>query len=268
MTALKMLATDLDGTLLNSQLQLSERNRKSLQELKEQGTHVVLCTGRPFNGMSHLIDSIGLDGDDYTISYNGSLVQSCDRTKVLHQADIAASDFKHLYHFFQPFGLGLHAMTMAKMYTYNKEIHPLTIRESYLGNLPLTVLAEQEYVPEKIIKIMAVGNPKQLDQAIKIFPQVFGDFFSLNKSEDFYLEIMQKGDNKARALGLLLEHLELTPEHLVAFGNNNNDLEMIRLAKVGVAVANAVPELKRVSNFVTTSNDDDGVAHFLKHYCA
>ena len=268
MSALKIVATDLDGTLLNSQLQLSDENRKSLQSLKKQGTHVVLCTGRPFNGMKHLIDDIGLDENDYTITYNGSLVQSCDGKRILHQASISASDFKHLQHYFAPFGLGLHAMAMDKMYTYNKALYPLTVRESYLGNLPLTVLADHEYVDEPIIKIMAVGDPEKIDQAIAIFPQVFGDFFSLNKSEAFYLEIMEKGDDKAKALSLLLNHLELTAGDLIAFGNNNNDLEMLKLAEVGVAVANAVPELKEISDYVTTSNDDDGVARFLKDYCA
>ncbi|WP_270204869.1 Cof-type HAD-IIB family hydrolase [Streptococcus anginosus] len=268
MSEFKILATDLDGTLLNSQLQLSEVNKSVLRDLKEKGVHVVLCTGRPFNGMAHLIDEIGLDAEDYTISYNGSLVQTCDGKTILHRANLSPTDFYHLSLFFAQYGLGVHAMTMDKMYTYNRSIHPLTVRESYLGNLPLTVLEDGQYVREPIIKMMAVGNPEKLDEAMVFIPELFGNLFSLNKSEAFYLEIMQKGDNKATALKLLLKELNLSSNNLIAFGNNQNDLEMIKLAKVGVAVGNAVPELKEKSDFITDTNDNDGVAYFLEHYCA
>ncbi|HFI0166798.1 TPA: Cof-type HAD-IIB family hydrolase [Streptococcus suis] len=264
MNSLKIIASDLDGTLLNSQLQLSEANCHALRALKANGVHVVLCTGRPFNGIKHLIKYIGLDDMDYTVSYNGSLVQSCDGSKVLHQAKISNIDFLALSHYFNQFGLGLHAMSMNRMYTYNHQIHPLTVRESYLGNLPITVLVDTQVITDSIIKIMAVGEPKLLDKAIEGFYSQFSDKFSLNKSEDFYLEIMQKGDNKASALSLLLKELGISKENLIAFGNNLNDLEMIKFARIGVAVGNAVPALKEASDYITETNDRDGVALFLK----
>lgn len=96
----KIVATDLDGTLLNSQLMLSDKNRQALRQLKKEGVHVVLCTGRPFHGMSHLIAEIGLDEEDYTISYNGSLVQTCDGKSILRQANLSSTDFYHLSLFF------------------------------------------------------------------------------------------------------------------------------------------------------------------------
>lgn len=268
MTKIQIVATDLDGTLLNSHLELTDKNKQALRRLKQSGVHVVLCTGRPFNGMAHLIDEIGLDDSDYTISYNGSLVQTCDGQEILHRANLSTSDFKCISDFFGQYGLGVHAMTMTKMFTYNKTIHPLTVREAYLGNLDLTVLQAEEEVHDNIIKLMAVGDPWQLDQAINDFSHAFGEAYSLNKSEAFYLEIMQKGDNKARALQILLEKLRLSSDNLMAFGNNNNDLDMIRLAKIGVAVDNASASLKRESDYVTESNDNDGVAVFLEHYCA
>ena len=135
-----------------------------------------------------------------------------------------------------------------------------------MGNLPLTVLADGDYVSDSIVKMMAVGEPEKLDEASQLIPNLFGDLFSLNKSEAFYLEIMQKNDNKAKALQLLLDELGLTADDLLAFGNNQNDLEMIKLAKIGVAVGNAVVELKEKSDYITESNDNDGVALFLEQY--
>lgn len=263
-----VIASDLDGTLLNSQLQISKKNKQVLRQLKSKGAHIVLCTGRPFLGMAHFIPEIGLDKDDYTISYNGSLVQSADCKKILHQAFISANDFKRVTEFFSHYHLGVHAMTLEKIYTYQRFVHPLTVRESYLGNLPLVVLKDSEYVEQPIIKLMAVGEGKKIDQAIPIFNQVFGSCFSINKSEDYYLEIMQKGDNKARALECLLHEMNLDANSLIAFGNNRNDMEMLQFAKIGVAVENAVDELKQISDYVTKSNDNDGVAHFLEHFCA
>lgn len=266
MNNLKIIATDLDGMLLNSDLKLSERNREVLKKLKSQGVRIVLCTGRPFDGMKHLIGELDLSGADYCVSYNGSLVQSCDGKEVLHEASISAYDFREIAAYFAGFGLGAHGMTRDKMYTYDKSIHPLTVRESYLGNLPITVLKDEDLVPEKIIKVMAVGNPEALEKAEQGFTKVTSASFSLNKSEAFYLEIMQDGDNKARALKILLDKLNLSSEQLMAFGNNLNDLEMLTFAQVGVAVGNAITELKEVSDFVTETNDHDGVAQFLEQY--
>lgn len=267
MSEIQVIAIDLDGTLLNKELKISERTKIILQELRSSGKNIVLCSGRPYNGLIRYISELGLDGRDYTISYNGSLVQTCNGETILHQASLSPADFYHLSLFFAQYGLGIHAMTMDKMYTYNRSIHPLTVRESYLGNLPITVLEDGQYVREPIIKIMAVGAPEKLDKVMVFIPKHFGNLFSLNKSESFYLEIMQKGDNKATALNLLLKELKLSPESLIAFGNNQNDMEMIELAKVGVAVGNAVTELKEKSDFVTDTNDNDGVAHFLENYC-
>lgn len=258
-----MVASDLDGTLLNSQLQLSEANCHTIRALKAKGVHVVLCTGRPFNGIKHLINQIGLDDMDFTVSYNGSLVQSCDGSTVLHKAKISSVDFLMLSHYFEQFGLGLHAMSLNRMYTYNHQIHPLTVRESFLGNLPITVLGKTQVFTDSIIKIMAVGDPELLDKAIEGFPSQFSDKFTLNKSEDFYLEIMQKGDDKASALSLLLKEIGISKENLIAFGNNLNDLEMLKFARIGVAVGNAVPALKEASDYITETNDRDGVALFL-----
>ncbi len=77
---------------------------------------------------------------------------------------------------------------------------------------------------------------------------------------------MQDGDNKARALKILLNKFNLSSDHLMAFGNNLNDLEMLTFAQVGVAVGNAVTELKEVSDVVSETNDNDGIAQFLERY--
>ena len=266
MKKIQLIATDLDGTLLNSDLKVSRRNVLALQRMKEDGCKIVLCTGRPFKGMEHLIGQLGLNEYDFTVTYNGSLVQTCDGKHVLHQARISPLSFWQVSTFFKHFGVGVHAMTIDKIYTYNKEISPLTVRESYLGNLHLSVLEDTDRLTVPIIKLMAVGDPNKIDEALPLFRKIFSQEFSTNKSEAFYLEIMQKGDDKAVALQMLLDYLDFDSDKLLAFGNNVNDLAMLNLAGIGVAVSNAVSELKESSDYVTASNDDDGVAQFLEKY--
>ncbi|MBD3948552.1 HAD family phosphatase [Tuanshanicoccus lijuaniae] len=264
MKNIKMIATDLDGTLLDSNLLLSNKNKMILQKMMSLGIHIVPCSGRPFSGMEHIIKEIGLTKDDYCISYNGSLVQSCDGKNILHEAEISSKAFKEIYDFFSKFGLGVHAMTRDSLYTYDKHIHQLTVRESYLGKIPIKVLDKHNLVTEKIIKIMAVGESGDLNIAMESFANTSKNCFSLNKSEDYYLEIMQNGDNKAHALSILLDELNITSDEVMAFGNNLNDIDMINFAGVGVAVENAVFELKEVSDYITKSNNEDGVAQFLE----
>lgn len=267
MKKIKMLALDIDGTLLNSELKLSSKNKASIQKAQANGIKITLCTGRPFNGIRWLIDDLGLDNtQNEVVTYNGAVIQRYSDGKISYKSTISLGHFKQINSLANEIGLGIHAMGLNNMYTFNTSIHPLTVRESYLGNLPINVINPNiGQLPEEIIKLMVVGNPEKINHLIPELKTMFGEMFSITRSEDFYLEIMAKNQDKAQALKLVLEKNDYSTEELMAIGNNENDIRMIELARVGVAVENSIPQLKKVSNYITSSNDQNGVAHAIEH---
>lgn len=265
MNRISAIALDLDGTTLNTDLKISSANKEAIFKAKKQGIKIILCTGRPFNGIKTIIQELELNKDAencLVVTYNGALVQDCRDGCILYESQIPFHSFESISKFFKDTELGVHAMTIDKMYTYDKAINPYTIRESYLGNLPLQVIEETaDPLQKNIVKIMVVGE--QLYQYREPFFARYSEEFSLNQSESFYLEVMAKGMDKARGLEFALNHYQISKSELIAFGNNDNDISMIKLAKIGIAVDNGTNQLKKNCDMITLSNDNNGVAHAL-----
>jgi Cof subfamily protein (haloacid dehalogenase superfamily) len=113
---------------------------------------------------------------------------------------------------------------------------------------------------------MVSGEPEILAKLEKIFNDSIGNDLEVFRSEPYFLEIMPKGINKAKAIGILLDHLGYSKEELIACGDGFNDVHMVEYAGLGVAMANACEQVKTVADFVTKSNNDDGVAYVVEKF--
>ena len=122
------------------------------------------------------------------------------------------------------------------------------------------------YVTFPVVKLMACGAPEQILALEKQAREAIGSRVDVFRSEDFYLEFVAKGIDKAATLEVLLKHLGLTRDSLAAFGDSYNDIPMIKYAGFGVAMANSIPEVLQAADAVTKSNDEDGVAHAIYRY--
>ena len=115
-------------------------------------------------------------------------------------------------------------------------------------------------------KLLMTGDPTDMIKAEEELVEILGEKMDIFRSAPFFLELVPKGIDKAQSLLRLLSKINLTPADLMAFGDGYNDLSMLKLAGVGVAMANAAPEVRADADYVTLSNEEDGVAEALLHF--
>jgi len=266
--SIKLVAIDIDGTLLNSNHEITPRVKDALQQANLQGIFIVLCTGRPLPGVAQQLDELGLYGEnDYVITYNGSLVQATKSQKIISRYTLSYEDFLDIEMQARKIGVHLHTVDDTTIYTANRNIGKYTIVEASLVNMPLKYRTVDEMGPDlNIIKMMMIDEPEILDPAIQQLPAYFSEKYTTVKSTPFYYEIMNKKACKGNALAKLADHLGVDQAETMAIGDNENDLSMIEFAGIGVAMDNATKNIKKAANIQTASNDQDGVAAVIEKF--
>jgi Cof subfamily protein (haloacid dehalogenase superfamily) len=266
--SVKLVAIDIDGTLLDSNRNITPKVKETLQKANEKGIYIVLCTGRPLPGVKDQLTELDLYGDnDYVITYNGSLVQATKSNEIISQYSLSYDDFLEIELMSRKVGTHLHTIDDKAVYTANRDIGKYTVHEAYLVDMPLKYRAVDEMTPDmSIIKMMMIDEPDVLDKAISQLPESFTSKYTTVKSTEFYFEILNKEASKGNALAKLAEHLGIDQSETMSIGDNENDLSMIEYAGIGVAMGNATENIKRAADIQTSSNDEDGVAEVLLKY--
>lgn len=266
--AIKLVAIDIDGTLLNSNKEITAKTKDVITEAKSRGVKIVLATGRPYPGVVAALKELNLEEfGDYVITYNGSLVQESDTQKALVSYGLSYANFIEIEAMARQVGSHLHTIDTNCIYTANHHISPYTIHEVGLTGMPLYYRSIDQMTAEMaIVKMMMIDEPAILDEAITKIPEWFKEKYTTAKSADFYYEILNKQANKGQALHELAQHLGIDQKETMAIGDNENDLSMVEYAGLGVAMANSVPVLKNAADVVTNSNDQDGVAQAIITY--
>lgn len=263
---IKLIAIDIDGTLLNEHHQLADEVKLALQKKAKEGVKIVLCTGRPILGVQNYLDELGFTGeDDYVITFNGALAQKVKSKEILAHHTLTIADYYKMERLALELGVHMHTETTEAMYTANKDISKYTVLESGMTNMPLHYCTAEEMDRDMIIsKMMFIDDPAILDAAIPNIPEKYLEEYEFVKSMDFFLEILNKKATKGNALKDLAEQLGIQREEVMAIGDNMNDMTMIEYAGVGVAMGNAVPELKAIADQVTKTNAEHGVAYAVE----
>jgi len=263
--SIKMIAIDIDGTLLNSQHQLTDKVKHTLQQKSAEGVKIVLATGRPTIGTHHVVQQLGFNTDDnFIISYNGSLVSSAGSQKTYVKHGLTYDDFLEIEVLSRAIGVHLHFQDQQTMYTCNRDISPYTVHEAFLTRIPLVYRTVEEITPETdIIKAMFIDHQDVLDAAAKKIPTAFKEKFTTVKSAPFFLEVLNPLASKGNAIRELAGKLNIQPSEIMSLGDNENDLSMIEFAGIGVAMGNGLDSVKEIADKITLSNDEDGVAYAI-----
>lgn len=267
--SIKLITIDIDGTLINSQRQITENVKNALKKAQDKGVKIVLCTGRPLTGVTGYLNELGLTGDDnYVGTYNGSLVQTVSG-KIITSHSLTYSNYLEIEamsrKIFTP--LHIHLLNPPRLIATNKDINRYTVHESFMVSLPLSYRTPEDITPEDtIVKMMYINDPEKLDRSLSQLPEDFYEKYTCVRSERFFFEILNKKAGKGQALADLREHLGLKKEETMAIGDNENDLSMIEEAGIGVAMENGAPLVKEKANFVTKNCNEDGVAYALEKF--
>ncbi len=265
--SIKLVAVDIDGTLLNSKNEVTPQVAKAVKEARDAGVKFVIATGRPIAGVQHLLQELDLrHPDNYVITFNGGLVQDTATEEDIIREPLSYDDYLDIEFLSRKLGVHLHAITKEGIYTANRNIGKYTVHEATLVSMPIFYRTPEEMTEKEIVKIMMIDEPELLDQAIAGIPQEFYDRFTIVKSKPFYLEFMPKTVSKGAAVLHLAEKLGFTRDELMAIGDEENDRAMLEVVGHPVVMANGVPEVKKIAKHITKSNDEDGVAYALRKW--
>lgn len=262
----KLVAIDIDGTLINDQRELTKEVYEEIQRVRSKGIKVVICTGRPINGALPFAEKLNMNGDDdFIITFNGALVQNLRTKKPVTQISLAYQDLIDLYHLSLQLQTPIHFFDDEAVYTPNRDISHYTLYEAYANRIPLRYRSIDEIpVDFRLPKVMFIDEPERLDQTIANIPESFKQKYSMMKSAPFFFEILHPEVTKGNAVKKLAEKFSIKREEVICIGDGGNDVSMIEYAGCGVAMANAVPEVKNVAKFHTRSNNENGVAYALQ----
>ena len=263
----RAIALDLDGTLTNHEKVVTPKTREALLQAAANGAVIILASGRPTYGIEPVAECLELNQrGGYILSYNGGNI-------------VNAKTGEKLFSQFLP------DEVIPELYAYAKEHgHALL---GYAGNEIITEMPDDQYVKEESrinkmnirkvdnlfeslephpTKLLMTGAPTLMLKAEEELVEKLGDRMDIFRSAPFFLELVPKGIDKAKSLTRLLTKINLTPADLIAFGDGYNDLSMLKLAGMGVAMENAAPEVRAEADYVTLSNEEDGVAAALTHF--
>lgn len=255
----KLIAIDLDDTLLRKDLTISPRAKKAIQGAIDQDVLVTFATGRMY--CSALPYALDLSLDLPLITYQGALVKYADGREVYHrpiQLDIA----KAVIDFAKPTGIHINAYIDDELYM--DDVTTWGQKYAAFAKTPVHYLEELNALHKDPTKILFIGESADLDVLAQQLIEEFSTAINVTKSKDIFLEISHPLGTKGNALKELAHSLQISREQVIAIGDNMNDLDMIQYAGCGVAVENAVEPLKAAADMIVKSNDDDGVAEAIE----
>ncbi|MGV3001642.1 sugar-phosphatase [Vibrio sp. E150_018] len=263
----KLIAIDMDGTLLNSSGKISEHNKQAIAQARQQGVHIVLASGRPLDGMRAALNELGMIQDsDYVISYNGSLVQTVASNTMIRQEILTGKDAKLLNHWAQRLNVFIHAFSLEQG-LISPQSNPYTNHESEINGITLTERPfETLNDADPILKVMMVEEEGKLTQSIQQIPAQLYQQFTIVRSTPFFLEFLNPTSDKGTGVQALAEYLGIKASEVMAIGDAENDHHMMKYAGLGIAMGNATEATKHIADYVTDTNENNGVAMAIEKF--
>lgn len=262
----KLIALDMDGTLLKNDKTISKENFDALQKARENNIKIVLATGRPIKGIEKYLKELNLlSEDEYAVTFNGALVKTTKGDHIIAKTLMNLEDLDYLYKLSKNLEVNIHAHTNEECITPKSSKY--SILEADLNSIPLTEVNFDTIDKNTIIvKIMFIDEPKILDKALKAIPVELYEKYTIVRSAPYFLEFLNKESNKGTGVKLLSEKLGIKREEIICAGDADNDKHMIEYAGLGVAMANADDSIKKIADFVTKSNEENGIAYVINKF--
>ncbi|QNQ82526.1 Cof-type HAD-IIB family hydrolase [Lactobacillus sp. PV012] len=264
--AIKLIAVDLDGTLLTSDHKISEATKKALQKAAKMGISIVPCSGRPFPGVKEYLEELELQGDkQYAITFNGALVFDMEGKEIVKDI-LNFADFTYFLELAKKYKMPFHVELEDYFVTLDKIINIYLSQESWLTKMPIKV-EDFEKIPEDFtfVKGMYTGSSKRIEEFLKeINWEDFKDY-NASTSDPSLFELNSKTASKGNALKKLAKKIGIKEDEVMIFGDQSNDLSMFSVpAFKKVAMGNAIEEIKEKADFVTRTNNHNGIAYALE----
>jgi hypothetical protein len=264
----QILVLDLDGTLTNSKKEITPPTKKALIEIQEAGKKVVLASGRPINGVLPLAKELELDRfGSYILSFNGARITQCSTGEAIYNRTLPKEVIQPVFETALSFS-GLDIITYQDDCILSGiKVNKYTEIESSINKMQIRHQDNfAEYIDFPVNKLLITGDPVLTKQAMDTLKQKFHSLVNIYFSEPYFLEIMPQNIDKAHSLQKLLSSIGLTADSMICCGDGYNDISMIEYAGLGVAMENAQDIIKEHADFITRSNDDDGILYVIDKF--
>jgi len=264
-----MLVLDVDGTLVGSDKQISENTKRAIIEAQKRGKTVAIASGRSIAGIRKTASNIALEQyGGYVIAYNGTTVVNCKTGECIYNQMVPQEMVKPVYEAAKKAGVGI------VVYNDNtKEMVSGNGLNEYIKAdamaCDVTINEAHDFVKAvnfPFNKFLLSGTPAYMAEVEKIMDKEFGDRLNVFRSDPFYVELLPRYVDKGVAVEKLVKHLEIPREKVICIGDSYNDMPMLRFAGMGVAMGNAQQEVKEMADYVTLSNDEDGIVNVIDKF--
>lgn len=259
----KLLAVDVDGTLLNSKREITPKTREKIHQAIDRGFVFTISSGRPVQGVAMITSALGVDIP--VITYNGAMVITGKSKNVIYSCTMRDED-----------AIAVEALGKARDTTIaiwadnrlfvNRADERAAKYSELSGTKPELYENVGELLNKGINKMLWYDDVERINAFQKEIVGSLSSSVNFHTSQPFFLEFVDINASKAIAMGKLGEYYGIGREEMIAVGDGFNDLSMIKYAGLGVAMDNAPEEVKQVSDFVTLSNDEDGVAYVIDKF--
>ena len=259
---IKLIAIDMDGTLLNSKKELLEETKQYFKDFhkKETDTLLVLCTGRPESGIRPYLKDLGyLEENHYIISQNGANIYESRTGKRVMDAFLDSAAIQKWIELGKKHGISVMGAGVDYYYCFDQEPTEWMEFDVKLVSGKLKRIPTKESLNTDFYKILLMGDEEQLNEFETFIPEEWRDEFYVVRSQKYLVEVLTKGVNKAFGLEQLAKELNIQPSEIAAIGDAANDIEMLEYAGLAIAMGNASEEVKAVSDIVTDTNENNGV---------
>ncbi|MBP3869906.1 MAG: HAD family phosphatase [Faecalicoccus sp.] len=274
---IRAILLDIDGTLTNDKKEITPKTREALLKVQKQGVRLALASGRPDQGLVKYAKVLEMDKHNgIFICYNGAKVMNCETGEVYFDQAMTVEEGKAVLEHMKKFKVS--PIVAEGEYMYTNDVYsgflerngdPINIIE-YESRSNGYILCEKrdlvEFADFPINKILTAGEPDYMKAHYEQMQEPFKDTLSCMFTSPVYFEFTAKGIDKAKAIDTVFGKLGYEAVELMAFGDAQNDLSMLKYAGVGVAMANAVDVVKDAADYITLSNNDDGIAAALETY--
>ncbi len=265
----RLIALDLDDTLLNSQLLIGERTLSVIKKAAEKGIYIVLCSGRPSCGVLNVVRQMNIAGTQagrYIISTNGTVITDLHTRLEIFHKNVPGSVLLQAHK--EAKKMGLNGEVYDAETIYAPVDNKYTRMDPELIKSKFQIVEDfDSFIQHGFSKMLVAGEPAEIAVLEEKLKSLLGNLANIYTSKPVFLEILPADCGKGESLLHLAKFLGIPQEETMAFGDGMNDESMILKARYGVAMKNAKDALKAQADFVTEyTNEEDGVGRFIEDY--
>ncbi len=263
----RLLALDIDGTLTNDEKIILAETVAAIIELQKKGIKIVLASGRSEYGLMHLADELKLaEYGGYLMSFNGGRITECSKKEVIYDRPLLLEDARQIYLTAVEYGVGILGYEKDCLVSGNG-IDKYQKDDAWACHMQLKEVDNfPDYFTVPFNKCLLTGEPERMKNVVAPVREKFGDRLSITMSEEFFIDIMPNGVDKGTAMKNLSEAAGIRREEMVCVGDGRNDLSMIVYAGLGIAMGNAHPEVIEKADYITDSNNNNGVLKVIRKF--